>query len=70
MEFSASVGFIHKEYVKDLYSSLEGQREWESDRETSKTPDYANYDMGTALREWANRNKVFKNLTVDSIREW
>jgi len=58
--------------VTDLYSSLEGQREWESDRVTernSKTRDYASYGTGAALRNWANRNKVFTILTVDSIRE-
>ena len=32
--------------------------------------DYASYDTGTALRNGANQNKVFKILTVDSIREW
>ena len=31
--------------------------------------DYASYDTGTAFRKWANWNKVFKILTVDSIRE-
>jgi hypothetical protein len=27
------------------------------------------YDTGTALRKWANLNKVFKIFTVESIRE-
>jgi hypothetical protein len=31
--------------------------------------DYASYDTGTALRNGANKNKVFKILAVDSIRE-
>jgi len=29
----------------------------------------ASYDTITALRKSANRNKVFKILTVDSVRE-
>jgi hypothetical protein len=41
--------------VTDLCSSLEGEREWESDREVEKTSktrgDYASYDKGTALRK-------------------
>jgi hypothetical protein len=64
-----------QQIVTDLYSSLEGETKRESDRvrereKTSKTRgDYASYNMGRALRKWANRNKVFKILTVDSIRQ-
>jgi hypothetical protein len=41
--------------VMNLYSSLEGQRETDSDRETEKTNKtrryYVSYDTGTVLRE-------------------
>jgi hypothetical protein len=34
-----------------------------------KRGDCTSYDTGKALRKWANRNKVFRILTVDSIGE-
>ena len=60
--------------VTDLCGSLEGYREWESDRGIEREDQYtrgdcASYDKGKALRKWPNRNKAFKILTVDSIRE-
>jgi hypothetical protein len=50
------------------------QREREREREREKTSkmrgDCASCDEGTALHVCANRNKVFKIVTVDSVREW
>jgi hypothetical protein len=46
---------------------------WEGERQREKTSktreDYASYDTGTALRKLANRNRVFRILNDDSIRQ-
>jgi hypothetical protein len=49
----------------------EGERVREGERErTRKTRgDYVSYDTGTALRGWADINKVFKIHTVEPIRD-
>ena len=57
------IGTIHD--VNVIWSMMMTERELSS----KMWRDYASCDMGCTLCKWANRNKVFKILTVDSIRE-